>query len=232
MLCFKARKRLIKYNWDKTIFGKDAELMKHLQKCRKCQNLILAEKSLVNNLSGLKQTISPQGLAFEVFQQKLEMPKKQSSLKNRQSVHTAYILKGLLRPKYIFGFAVALLLALAIIPFNVTETVGYEISISGIDRNIALNNQEVPSLLDALGMEPNKVSSLLNSMEKKEIYLYVGNCEETCDLKISDLKTERDAHLVIKAIIELGCCEIEKVIPIIKNHSTNLIKQTAKQLFS
>ncbi len=220
MLCFKAQERLIKYNWDKTVFAKDADLMEHLEKCRNCQNLLLAEKSIVANLSEFKQTKPPQGLAFGAFQQKLENIKNQFSPRYK------------LRPKYIIGFASILLLLLAFIPFNITETIGYEVAISGIDRNIALNNQEIPSLLDALGMEPNKVDLLLNSMEQKVIYLSVGDCEETCDLKISDLKTERDARLVIKAIIELGCCEIEKLMPIIRNESTNLLKQTAKQLFS
>ncbi|MCP4705156.1 MAG: hypothetical protein GY865_11140 [candidate division Zixibacteria bacterium] len=222
MFCFKAKQRLIKYNWDKTIFGKDADLMKHIHKCDKCQNLIFAEKSIVDNLSELKQTETPPGLSFDALQQKLK----------NQSTQIIYKPKRRRYPKYVIGFVSAVILVLAFFPFNVTETVGYEVAISGIDRNIALNNQEVPSLLDALGMEPNKVDLLLDSMEQEDVYLSVGDCDETCDLKITELKTEHDARLVIKAIIELGCCEIEKLMPIIRSKPTNLFKQTTKQLFS
>ncbi len=222
MFCFKARQRLIKYNWERAIFGKDADLMEHIKECDKCQNMILVENSIVDNLSELKQIETPNGLSFDALQQKLKNQSTQASFRRKKQNYT----------KYVLGFTAIVILVMAFFPYDITETVGYEVAISGIDRNIALNNQEVPSLLDALGMEPNKVDLLLDSMEQEDVYLSVGDCEETCDLKISDLKTEHDARLVIKAIIELGCCEIEKLMPILRSKPTNLFKQTAKQLFS
>ncbi|UCD17454.1 MAG: hypothetical protein JSV44_00665, partial [Candidatus Zixiibacteriota bacterium] len=128
--------------------------------------------------------------------------------------------------------AVAVLGFISLVPFNFKEKVGYGISILGVDRSIAMNSEGIIPLLDALGMEKNKAVMLLDALEKKEIHFQVGECSETCHLKISDLKTEKDVELIIRAIIELECCEIDAVFPIYHNESTSLLRHAAKKLFS
>jgi hypothetical protein len=81
-------------------------------------------------------------------------------------------------------------------------------------------------------MEKGKASTLLDSLGTGEIHLSVGECSETCRLTISDLKTERDVRLMVKAIIDLGCCQIDNIAPIFRNESTSLLGLAARKLFS
>jgi hypothetical protein len=60
----------------------------------------------------------------------------------------------------------------------------------------------------------------------------VGECLETCHLRISDLKTERDVRLVVEAIIQLGCCQIDNIAPIFRDESTSLLRLAARKLLS
>ena len=104
--------------------------------------------------------------------------------------------------------------------------------IGGVEKSIALDNQQITSLLRALGMEKGKASTLLDSLGMSDIRLSVGECSETCRLTISDLKTERDVRLMVKAIIELGCCQIDKIAPIFRSESTSLLRLAARKLLS
>ncbi|NLI16320.1 MAG: hypothetical protein GX409_08560, partial [candidate division Zixibacteria bacterium] len=55
---------------------------------------------------------------------------------------------------------------------------------------------------------------------------------ETCYLTISDLKSEKDVAFVVKQIIDLGCCQIDKIAPIFRNESSSLLKHIARKLLS
>jgi hypothetical protein len=147
-------------------------------------------------------------------------------------IKTVYGTNRSLLRRFSLAAALMVLAFIALVPFNFRDKVGYEIAISGVDRTIMLDNRGFVPLLDALGMEPGKADMLLDSLEKKEIHLTVGECSETCHMKISDLKTERDVELIIEAIVELGCCEIDNVFPIYREHPTSLLKRATQKLFS
>ena len=110
--------------------------------------------------------------------------------------------------------------------------VGYEITIAGVDKDLVAQNQDITPLLQALGMQQDMASNLLDSLGSDRARLNIGECRETCLLRISDLKTERDVKLVVKAIIELGCCQIEKVAPVFRDETSSLLKYAAKKLYS
>jgi len=129
--------------------------------------------------------------------------------------------------------ACAVILAfLGLFPLNFREKVGYEISISGVDPIIATDSKGIVPFFDALGMEKDRTANLMDSLEIKEIHLKVGECSETCNLKISDLKSEKDVNLIIDAIIKLGCCEIDHVFPIYRNESSPILWRATRKLFS
>jgi hypothetical protein len=125
----------------------------------------------------------------------------------------------------LFGFV-------ALVPFNFREKVGYEIAIDGVGKDIAMDNQKITTLFGALGMEQTRASTLLDSLGGRQIRFSVGECTETCRLTISDLKTERDVRLMVKAIIELGCCRIDDIIPVFHDESTSLLGLAARKLMS
>lgn len=230
MRCNKAEEELNKYKWDYDIYSHDNELMDHLKKCHKCRAMLIAEDTLRNSLKTVRDDIRVKIMTFETFREKIQNAGAKSELKSRY--HKILSQRAKARLGFAAGLALILIAILTLVPFDYNETVGYEVAIAGVDKNIALNFQEITPLLQALGMEPDKISSLLDSIGNNEIHLTVGDCEETCQLKITDLRTEQDARLVIKAIIELGCCEIEKLIPIFKSRSTTIFKHATKNLFS
>jgi hypothetical protein len=197
--------------------------MAHLERCPRCRALVLAEGALKANFDAVAKADIPEGVSFGSIKEKVQSASRSEGSNRR-------LVAGL-RYKYIAAVA-AVIAIVAIFPFHFTEKVGYEIAIAGVDREVALDNQKIGPLLDALGMEKNKATDLLDSVRGSEIHLVVGDCRETCHLKISDLKTERDVQLVVRAIIELGCCQIDNINPIFRSQTTSLIRLAAQKLFS
>jgi len=225
MRCRQVQKILSKANWNPESNGKDSEFSRHLESCLRCSALVRAELDLRNGI-GIFGKIEPERkLSLESLKLKVE---QSGSIAPEQSRHnSAHIIR-----KAAISFVVIAFITLTLIPFNFRDKVGYGISISGVDANIAMESKGVVPLLGALGMENEKAMDLMNSLEKKEVHLKVGECTETCHLKISDLKTEKDVQLIIRAIIELGCCEIDDVFPIFHDESSSLLGRATKKLFS
>nr|MBN2278735.1 hypothetical protein [candidate division Zixibacteria bacterium] len=231
MRCRQAQKKLTEADWQPDRYENDNELLEHLKVCCRCSDLVRAEQEIRRDIEAVGR-----------MRPELEMPigsLREMVVKTgdgsrvfRQRSGAGGFLGKIGFGKLGLGVAVVLLAFLALVPFSFREKVGYEISISGVDRSIAMDSKGIVPLLDALGMEKDKAATLLNSIEKKEIQLKVGECNETCHLSISDLKTEKDVQLIIKAIIELGCCEIDNVLPIYRKESTSLLGHATRKLFS
>jgi hypothetical protein len=236
MLCHQARKRLNQYNWRESVYGQDKELTDHLALCHRCRSLVLAENTLRGDLATVRQEKSLYGPALNDLREKVET--KQSRSLETKPAFGSFLKKGAVyllpntRYKFITTVVAVVVAIIALYPINAREKVGYEIGILGVDREIALDNHEIISLLDALGMEKGKASNLFDSTESRAIQLSVGECLETCHLKISDLKTEKDVQRLVRAIIELGCCQIDNINPIFRNQSTSLLRLAAQKLFS
>ncbi|MCX6832472.1 MAG: hypothetical protein NT028_10150 [candidate division Zixibacteria bacterium] len=236
MLCHRARRRLNECDWFQGNYSLDEELMEHLGKCPKCYSLVQAEETLRSDL-GVLQEAKPDGdLSLNAIREKAEGLARGANRVEQDVRSFAHRMALALVPNTRYKFAVvaiAILVGfLAIVPFNFNEKIGYEIAIGGVEKSIALDNQQITSLLGALGMEKGKASILLDSLGMSDIRLSVGECSETCRLTISDLKTERDVRLMVKAIIELGCCQIDKIAPIFRSESTSLLRLAARKLLS
>jgi len=228
MRCYRARKRLSEADWDYEVFSRDTALMDHLSHCSKCAALVKAEKALRDDISRVGSTAPESQLSLADIKVKAET--QSETFTNRKK--SAFLLGRRSFRVWVVGVAVVVLLFIALVPFQYSEKVGYAISISGIDRSIAVDSKGIDHLLDNLGMERSKSTALLDSLDIKEIHLIVGECSETCHLKISELKSEKDVQLLIRAIIDLGCCEIDEVFPIFRNKSSSLLKQATQKLLS
>jgi hypothetical protein len=236
MLCHQARRRLNKFDWLRSNYALDEELMEHLGKCPKCHSLVQAEETLRGDLGVIREARPDGDLSLADIREKAEGTAGGVNAVEPEVRPFVHRLALALVPNTRFKFAVvaiAILVGfLAVVPFSFNEKVGYEIAIGGVEKSIAMDNQKITSLLDALGMEKGKASTLLDSLGKSDIHLSVGECSETCRLTISDLKTERDVRLMVKAIIELGCCQIDNIAPIFRSESTSLLGLAAKKLLS
>ena len=236
MLCHRARRRLNECDWLHSDYSLDEELMKHLGECPRCYSLVQAEETLRSDLGVLREAKPDGVLSLGVIREKAEKSARGTDRVEQDVRSFANRLALALVPNTRYKFAVAaiaiLIAFLAIVPFNFNEKIGYEIAIGGVEKSIALDNQRITSLLGALGMEKGKASTLLDSLGMSDIRLSVGECSETCRLTISDLKTERDVRLMVKAIIELGCCQIDNIAPIFRSKSTSLLGFAARKLLS
>lgn len=229
MQCRRAQEILSKADWRIDKLRDNRELIDHLESCRACASELRAEQDIMRAERSLVRTEPNREMSLQELRDRVEQDDRPKRWRQRL-IHPRY------RHYRVRGLAVSLmaavLLVIALVPFSFRDKVGYEISISGVDRNVAIDSKGIVPLLDALGMEQDKADSLLNALERKEILLKVGECTETCHLRISDLKTEKDVQLIIKAIIELGCCEIDNVFPIYKDESTTLLGRVTRKLLS
>jgi hypothetical protein len=231
MLCRKARKRLTDHNWQSDAISRDRELVEHLGKCRKCQSLLAAEQAMESDLESLRAESPIEELAFARVKSAAEAAVEKSRFFNvYENILNLLFFKK--RFQISIGVVAIIIGFMALVPFNFKESAGYEIAIAGVDKCIAEDNTEIGSLFYALGMEKDKTSELKDSLDVNEIRLNVGECRETCYLTISDLKSEKDVAFVVKKIIELGCCQIDKIVPIFRNESSSLLKHITKKLLS
>jgi hypothetical protein len=236
MLCWQARKRLTGHHWQPDAINRDKELLAHLKKCPKCYSLILTENTLGNDFETVRKDIPTGGVTLGQIKATAEAIQNPSGFWKLGNIRWLRNLATNLLPgkryRYAFGIIVVIFGFMAFVPFNFKEKTGYEVAIAGVDKNIAEDNPEITSLFCALGMGNDKTSALNDSLDTSKIRLNVGECRETCYLTISDLKTEKDVRIIIKTIMELGCCQIDKVIPIFHIESSSLLKHIAKQLIS
>ncbi len=222
MNCQQARKRLNDADWRQDIYGRDRELTDHIASCPDCAALVNAETAVHRDVQTWHNATPERQLTVAEVKSKAEDS-------GRPLFGFPLFLS---RHRLALGLTIIILAVTAFYPIKTREQVGYEISITGVDKNIATDSKGIMTLLWALGMDEDKIETLLDSLEIKEVHLKVGDCSETCHLSISDLKTERDAELVAKAIVDLGCCEIDKIIPIFQNESTTLLGEATRKLFS
>lgn len=234
MQCHEARNRLAKYHWRAAEFSGDKELLAHLESCVACRSLVLAEQAVANDIASVRQDMPETELDFakirNAAEAKSEMIRRAAA--DGKSGAVLNFLLGKKRYRLAIGLAVVVFGFLGFVPFNFQERAGYEIAIAGVDKTIAEDNTEITSLFCALGMEEEKTSALHDSLDVKEIRLNVGECRETCYLTICDLKTEKDVAFVVNKIIELGCCQIDKIAPVFRNESSSLLKHIAKKMWS
>lgn len=231
MLCHQARTRLEAAGWQTAAIDRDSELLEHLGNCAECASLMRAEQLLHRSLRQVRNSEPQTPLAVSTIRARVE-----SDVRGKPRLRFVDRLVGSLipnsRPRIAVAVVVAMFAVVALIPLDFSQKVGYQIAIDGVGREIALENPKITSLFGALGMEQEVATSLLDSLGMNQIHFTVGECTETCRLTIFDLRTERDVRLMVKAIIDLGCCRIDNVAPVFRNESMSLLGLATRKLLS
>ena len=122
--------------------------------------------------------------------------------------------------------AVAALALFTLVPFTYQDTIGYEVAFAGVDKNIALDKTKLHEVLEQLGVEGAVVD--------------VFGCEETCNLRITDLKSAQDARLVRVAfgnskhmrLLYEGDEHSDGIKAVIKLKSGNLLDKAKNSFFT
>ncbi len=236
MQCHQARKRLDASNWRSEEYSQDVELVDHLNSCLSCSSLVRAEEALEADLEVLRLSQVSTELSIAALRERVEAVGQKTSAESASRRSAPRRLLAALVPNSKPRIAVALILAvcgiIALVPLDIKQKVGYQIAIDGVERNIAMDNPKITSLLGALGMEQAQATNLLDSLGMNQIHFTVGECSETCRLTIFDLRTERDVQLMVRAIIDLGCCRIDNIAPVFRNESMSLLGLATRKLLS
>lgn len=236
MQCRQARIRLESLHWRAAEYTLDSELVDHLSCCQDCSSLVRAEQALHADLETVRQVQTTSNLSIIALRRRAEESDRSPAHGAKSSRSTVIRLTAALLPRTKARVVVALTLVvfvfIALVPLDIRQKVGYQIAIDGVEKDIALDNPKITSLLGALGMEQQVATNLLDSLGMSQIHFTVGDCSETCRLTIFDLKTERDVQLMVRAIIDLGCCRIDNVAPVFRNESMSLLGLATRKLLS
>ncbi len=197
MRCHEARRRIEKAEG----IISESLLMEHIADCPKCAALAEASGLIRRDLHLISRTDPDDMLPFEVLKSRVESRLSRQTPQDHKEISLMEkITRQLrLRPRLSLslGVVAVILVLLTVIPLRLDRNGGYEVAIAGVDKNLALDNQRVSDLLAALGLDG--------------VNFNVGDCEATCHLTISDLKSEKDVQMVVTAFNEMGHCTLEEI---------------------
>ncbi len=200
---------------------RDKELLEHLRSCPECAGLARAEAALNRDLAAASEDDTAGGISFVAMKARVESRWELASPdKDKETrIMTRMVRSFNRRPRLGISIAVvAILLAAAtLIPFKLSQTIGYEVAIAGVNKDLALDQYRVQELLNALGVDHAEYK--------------VDGCEQTCHLTITDLKDQNEVQLITTAFNEMGNCVIEKVVPISDKESVSLIDHAKNKIF-
>jgi len=222
MRCRKARRKLTESVWAGIDFKKDKELLEHLQNCPSCAHQAHAAKILKNDIESARAEDLEEILSLEALKIRVESQAEKSLQPG--NVKEKYLMATMINqfkrsPKFSIGLAgvVFVLILSLIIPIKYDRTVGYEVAFAGVDKNLAMDSDKVNTLLERLGVSKADVD--------------VSDCEQTCKLHISNLKSSDDAQLIVAAFSDIDNVELIKdITPVQKNTSGNIFKLVANRI--
>ncbi len=197
MRCKQARRKLnVAFDHGRPITD-DVPLMAHVRQCESCAAAAEPLLAFSDDLSAAAVDDIGGGKSLEEIRVAVETLVTHGSNQSQERFPMAAYIRNNSRR---FGLGVAaiaavLLLAL-LIPFKIQDnSLGYEVAFAGVDRAIAMDTERIDQFLAQLGMEDAQVD--------------VGDCEQTCKLKIRELKSADDAYLVYQAFNDFVNVELK-----------------------
>jgi len=213
MNCHEARQKITESDQARFDPNRDKELLEHIRSCNKCAELVQAEMSLRRDFDANKGENSEGGLSFQYLKTRVECIVDSGSKQRYEEIGfmDKLINKVTKRPRLglSLGLFVILLAFVTLVPFKFEQTLGYEVAIAGVDKDLALDNDKVQMLFVKLGLDDAKFD--------------VSDCEAVCNMTISELRSEEDVQIVVAAFDEIGNCTLEEVSEVFDNHSAPLI---------
>ena len=212
MRCHQVRERLNRR--DGSPLKDEEAVLQHLQQCDSCAHYARAEMALRRDFDCLSPDDAGGGLSLGHLKTRVEAHARPVS----ESVMSAISrqLKKRPRTSVAITFAFAVLLFATVIPFKMNQTIGYEVAFAGVDKNLAMDSDKIHELLNAIGVTQADIE--------------LGDCEQTCNLKIIDLKTQYDVQMVLTAFDEMGNVEFKGVQEITEEESGSVLNH-AKNTF-
>jgi hypothetical protein len=221
MHCHEARKRIAEARGVLSESGSDSQLLEHIRQCPECALFVRAERLLQCDLDTVRIDDYTDIISFSALKASVEARAGlASSDRHKENNVMGKVVRQLRRrPRLGTSIAVALVLLaiITLVPFSFERTVGYEVAIAGVNKNLAMDSDKIQELLNGLGVGDAVVN--------------VGDCENTCVVKISELESENDVRIVTAAFDELGHCELKEVKPVLVKESSTLVNEARRNIF-
>ncbi len=195
MHCHEARRRIIEAVRNGAGIETIPEMESHLADCRECDAFYHAELLLARDLKLAEADDGTETISFKELKSRVEEAADNRGLPIFREISIMRKLTNTFwrRPRLSFSILGVFLLGfLTLVPFKFDDTIGYEVAIAGVDKNLALDESRLGELFSALGLS--------------DAAYEVGDCDQTCVLKISDLNSEKDIKVLRVAFDKLGNC--------------------------
>jgi len=218
MRCSEARRRLIKSGGK--VPEADGDLSNHLLSCPDCTNFAAAELMLRRDLASTAADDGADDLPLSILRTRVEARATSGhTVKTKEIPLMSAVYKQIRKRPGLgvtFGIVAAVLAFVTLIPFSFENTVGYEVAIAGVNKDLAMDSEKVHTLLLALGLDNAHVD--------------VSGCDTTCVVKISELNNEGDVNIVITAFDKLGNCVLDTIDEVHMAESMSLLKHFQQNL--
>ncbi len=211
MRCNEIRRRI---NDKNSNLVPDKDLQNHISTCPKCAAMVQAELDLRKSFMAASVADDLETIPWSIEKARVEA--EADHIKQRQAkgfnIMKTISKQFTLRPKLSLSLCMglAVLLLITLIPFKIERSIGYEVAIAGVNKDLAMDSEKITELLKAIGCN--------------DATFDLGDCKVTCDLKISELKSEDDVKMVVAAFDKMGNCVVEDISTVEGKASWNLIK--------
>jgi hypothetical protein len=191
------------------------ELSEHFKSCPACARLWDAERILAHELETARAD-SPETAdctPLLKMQTAIRLKVQASSKANRgQTTMARLIYPFTRRPRLSLslGAVAVLFAAMMLVPFSIDRPSGYEVAVAGINPDLALNEE--------------RMGQLLNALEMDEASFEVAECDPTCKVVIRDLSSHDDARVVAAAFGRMEDCKVEYLTQCSESEKTTLFK--------
>ena len=220
MRCHEAKRRIVESYGSQSGGRQDEGLQDHLRHCRDCAAFAGAESMLQRDLRLVTVRDDTDEIPFSLLRTRVEARARLSAQESKEKdlMNTlANQIKRRPRLGISLAMAVVVLAFVTLVPFKFERTIGYDVAIAGVDKNLAMDSQKVSELLAALGLE--------------DVTFEVGDCEATCQLNISELKSQEDVQVIVAAFNQLGHCELKNVSEISGEDPSSLLVHAKRMVF-
>jgi len=200
MRCAKARNRLNQLSQAELDLRTDSELLSHIEGCSECALQYQTAQDLQAAFSDARVS-DDDGLEFEHLKTRVNA---RVDLVQQPGWRKLNIMSRLRQqisksPRLSMSMAIILLAVgvTTLIPFKYDRTIGYEVAVAGVDKELALNEVKMGEFLLRLGVEDAIVD--------------VTGCDTTCNIIIRALKNPDDAQLIKLALSQVNEIALFKI---------------------
>ncbi|MCK5127355.1 MAG: hypothetical protein KAR42_13955 [candidate division Zixibacteria bacterium] len=199
----------------KELNGLDNSALKHIKQCSKCYHEYTVVQALRTSYKTVREMPKQDIIPFTEIKNTVE--NSVNGLKKNPDSRSWGFRKPVL--SFSLGTLFVVFCLFALIPFQYSKTIGYEVAFAGVDITIVEEDNFICDILCDLGLHDADVD--------------VKGCNVTCSLLIIDLASKEDAEKVVEAFTLISDHNItSNVIPIKARKSATLLNRANDKILS